>query len=299
MPANTGQFSKLLAPGLRTVFLEDYKQFPAEYSRYFNEVTSTKNYEEEATFMGLGRLERKIEGVSLTVDNGKQGNTKRYTHLTYGLKFEVTEEMWEDDQYGVMKRMAKMLSRSVQQTIELEAGLFLDDMFTGARYTGADGQPLMSNGHVLLIGGTFDNNGGAVDLSPGSLRTAHESCSSLVDERGLPIFKVPKLLVVTPANAWIANDIIKATQVPYSANNEPNSTQDIMQLRYAVTHYQADSDQWSVFPEKSEHDLKWFWRVKPKFRNWDDPDTGNAMFGVRTRFCLGFTDWRGAYGGTG
>lgn len=299
MAANTSQFSKLLAPGLRKIFFEDYETFPKEYSKYFNEMTSKQAYEEEAVMMGLGRLERKLEGVALTVDNGKQGNTKRYTHVTYGLKFEVTEEMYEDDLYNVMTRMAKMLSQSVQQTIEIEAGLFLDDMFTGAVYTGADGQPLMSNAHPLLIGGTVDNNGGAVDLSPGALRTDFEACSSLVNERGLPIYKVPKLLVVTPSNAWVANDIIKATQVPYSANNEPNSTQDIMQLRYTVTHYQADADQWATFPEKSQHDLKWFWRTKPKFRNWDDPDTGNAMFGVRVRFSLGFTDWRGPYGGTG
>jgi hypothetical protein len=299
MPANTGQFSKYLVPGLRKVYMDHLKRWPEEYTKIFNMETSTRSYEEESIVMGLGRLERKQEGMALTVDNGKQGGTKRYTHVTFGLRFDVTEEMVEDDLYNVMNRMSKMLSLSVQQTVELEAGLFLDDVFTGTTYTGVDGLPLCSNAHTLLIGGTFDNNGGAVDLSPGALRTGSEVCESLVDERGLPIFKVPKLLIIGPTNKWVANDIIKADKVPYSANNEPNSTQDLMQLSYMISHYQSDADQWLLLPNKADHDLKWFWRVKPKFRNWDDEATGNASFGVRMRFSLGFTDWRGAYGGTG
>ncbi len=299
MPANTGQFSKYLVPGLRKVYMDHLKRWPEEYSKLFNMETSTRSYEEESIVMGLGRLERKQEGMALTVDNGKQGGTKRYTHVTFGLRFDVTEEMVEDDLYNIINRMAKMLPESVKQTVELEAGLFLDDVFTGATYTGVDGQPLCSNAHTLLIGGTFDNNGGAVDLSPGALRTGSEVCEGIVDERGLPAFKVPKLLVIAPSNKWVANDIIKAEKVPYSANNEPNSTQDLMQLSYMISHYQSDSDQWLLLPNKADHDLKWFWRIKPKFRNWDDPSTGNASFGVRMRFSLGFTDWRGAYGGTG
>src|SRR3990172_2368512 len=196
MPANTGAFSKYLVPGLRKVYIEEFKRYPEEYSKIFNMETSKRSYEEESIVMGLGRLERKQEGVALTVDTGKQGGTKRFTHVTFGLQFDVTEEMWEDDLYGTMMKMSRMLSRSVMQTKELEAGLFLDDVFTGASYTGVDGQPLCSNSHTLLIGGTFDNSGGAVDLSPGALRTGREVSESLVDERGLPIFRVPKLLIV-------------------------------------------------------------------------------------------------------
>jgi hypothetical protein len=299
MAATTGAFSKLIVPGLRKVYFNEEKKWPEEYTRYFNMETSTRAYEEEAVMMGLGRLERKGEGIALTIANGKQGGTKRYTFVELGLQFDVTEIMMEDDLYNVMTRMSKMLAQSVNQTLELEAGLFLDDVATGSVYTGVDGLPLLSNSHTLLIGGTFDNNTGAVDLSPGALRTGREVMESLVDERGLPIFKLPKLLVVSPANQWIAEEILKAKQVPYSANNEPNVTQDIMQLTYTVSHYQSDSDAWLLLAAKDQASPKWFWRRKPKFKNWDDEKTGNASFGVSMRFGLGFTDWRNAYGGQG
>jgi phage major head subunit gpT-like protein len=300
MPANTSSFSKLLAPGLRKVFNEDYKTWPEEYSKIFTLETSKRAYEEELVLMGLGRLERKSEGVSIKFDQAKQGGVKRYTHVTFALGFDVTKEMWEDDLYSEMVKMSKMLSQSVQQTVELEAGLFLDDVFTGATYTGADAQPLCSTAHPLLVGGTLSNTPAqGTDLTPGALRTGYESTSALLNERGLPIFRVPKMLVVPPPLAWVAEEIIKAQKVPYSMNNEPNATQGIMGLNYMVSHYQSDTNAWLLLPDKAQSDLKFFWRIKPQFTNDDDPKTGDAMFMVRVRFSLGFTDWRGAYGSAG
>ena len=55
---------------------------------------------------------QKDEGAGIVYDDPVSGPTKRYTHLTYGMGFRVTREMWEDDLYGKMKKMPKALGRS-------------------------------------------------------------------------------------------------------------------------------------------------------------------------------------------
>ena len=67
----------------------------------------------------------------------KSGNTKRYTPGTFGLGFRVTEEMYEDSLYGIMRKMPKGLAKAQANTVELHAISVLDDAFGAAGiYTG-------------------------------------------------------------------------------------------------------------------------------------------------------------------
>jgi hypothetical protein len=296
----TGSFSELLKPGLKKVFFDEYKAWPEEYSQIFNVMTSDKAYEEELITTGLGRLERKNESASISYDQGLQGDKKKYTHVTYGLGFRVSKELYDDDQYGVIKKMSKQLATSVKQTVELEAALLIDDMFSGSVYTGVDGYALCYASHPLLIGGTYANCPSVhTDLSVGALRAANERIERLVNERGLPMMMRPTTLLVTPNNQWVAKEILGSEKAPYTSENQPNVTQQIMNLSYTVNHFMSDSDQWNLFAPKGEHDLKFFWRMKPVFDNSDDFDTKDAKFSVMCRFSLGFTDWRGVDGSSG
>lgn len=297
----TGSFSHLLAPGLRKVFFDEYKQWPEEYSQIAQVETSSQAYEEDLNATGLGRLERKNEGTSLTYDLGIQGNKKRYTHVTFALGFRVSQEMMEDDLYGVMKKMSKQLAMSAKQTVELEFGLFLDDLFTGSTYTGFDSNALCYNtGHPLLVGGTYANAPNPhVDLSISALRAASERMERVVNERGLPLLLRPTTLLVTPTYAWVAEEILKTEKEPYTPNNTVNSTQNLMKLSYTVNHFMSDADQWNLLAPKGQHDIKFFWRKKPVFENSDDFDTKDAKFSVVCRFSLGAGDWRGLDGSSG
>lgn len=298
--AQTTAFSHLLAPGLRKVFFDTEKRWPSEYDKIASVETSKRAYEEELTMAGLGLAERKPEGRSIVYDEPIQGNKVRYTHVTYALGFRVSREAYDDDLYGPMQKMSKQLATSMMQTVELEFGGLLDDAFSGSVYTAHDGQPLCSTAHVLLNGGSYQNRPTVhVDLGIGSLRAARQRMESLVNERGIREMRLPSILVVSPEYQWVAEEITKSQLYPYSSENRTNSTQDIMQLKYMVNHYMSDADQWLLLTDKSQHDIKFLWRMKSQFDNSDDFDTKDAKFSVMARFSLGFTDWRGVDGSSG
>lgn len=301
MPQTSGQFSELLAPGLRKVFFDTYKDWSEEYSRIATVESSTRAYEDELIVAGLGRMERKAEGHSIAYDRGTQGGKQRFTHVTFGLGFRVSMELYQDDLYNVMKRMSKQLARSVRQTVELEFGAFIDDLFTGTTYTTVDDNPCCySTGHPLTSGGTYANAPAvAIDLSVSGIRAASERMERCVDERGLPIMLMPSTLLVSPTYQWVAKEILGSEKVPYSADNTVNATQQILGLNYMVSHFMSDTDQWNMFADKSQHDIKFFWRMKPEFDNADDFDNKDAKFSAVCRFSMGFTDWRGVDGSAG
>src|SRR5215831_10353281 len=102
-----GPFGQLLAPGLAAVIFDDLEMHPEEFSQTFNVLNSEKAYEEDQLVASLAAVPQKPEGSSIAQDDPIQGGSLRYTHLSYGLGFQVTIEMWEDDQYGIMKRVSQ------------------------------------------------------------------------------------------------------------------------------------------------------------------------------------------------
>lgn len=299
MATTTQNFSRLLAPGLRKVFFQNWKQFPEEYSQIANVEESKRAYEEELTTAGLGRFQRKLETKPIVYDNPMQGNVKRYTHVTFGLGFRVTREMYDDDLYNVMKQMSKELAMAARQTVELEFASLLDDAFSGNEHTGADGEALCSQSHSLLVGGTYGNMGAAAsDLGIGALRAASERMERTVNDRGLPENRGRgKTVLVSPTYQWVAKEVIGSEKKAYTADNTLNAFNE-MGLDYFVSHYMANDDYWFLLANKDMHDMKFFWRIKPIFDNEDDFDTKDAKFSGYMRFSYGFTDWRGVDGGS-
>ena len=51
--------------------------------------------------------------------------------------------------------------------------------------------------------------------------------------------------------------------------------------------------------DSSLHELNWFWRVRPEFKQDHSFETDMALFKARTRFSVGFSDWRGVWGSAG
>lgn len=299
MATNTAAFSHLLAPGLRKVFFDEYKDFPEEYSQLANVESSKRAYEEDLMTAGLGLHQIKQEQKGISYDDPIQGDKVRYTHVTWGLGFRVSREMYDDDLYGVMKKMSKELARSARLTVEMEFGAMLDDLFTGSTYTGHDGSAACTS-HTLLTGATYSNYAStATDLTIGALRSASERLEKTLNERGLPDTRGRgDLLVVSPTYQWIADEILNSQGKAYTADNTKNSFGG-MGIKTFVSHYTSDEDMWLLTAPKARHDLKFFWRMKPKFENEDDFDNKDAKFSSYMRFSMGFTDWRGIDGSAG
>lgn len=302
MPTTTGQFAQLLAPGLRKIFFQHLKERPAQYSMIANMNTSSRAYEEDLEMAGLGIMPTKPEGTAITYQDPVQGGKRRYTHVSYGLGFRVTEEMYADDLYGPMKRMTRELAKGARNVREVTFFNVLNNGFTtevGFPKFGTT-ESLFNTAHVLIGGGTLANRASTdADLGVAALEAAILLFDNLTDENGIPIVIKPKHLIVPPALKQVAREILGSEFRPYTANNEVNAVIQNDSLSDMVVNYLTDSDSWFLLADKDEHDLNFFEREPVRFQNGDDFDTGDAKFKAFQRFSVGHGEWRGTFGSLG
>ena len=122
--------------------------------------------------MGLAAI--KGEGDAITYDDTSQGYLARYAHVTYGLGFIITREMY-DDGLAVTKAYTKAgaLAFSIRQTKETVAANVLNRAFTAAYTMGSqsDGKELCADDHPNMSGGTWRN-----ELATASRITSYNVC---------------------------------------------------------------------------------------------------------------------------
>lgn len=295
---STGGFSTLLAPGLWRVLFNEIAGQPNQWQGVLHRHNTKRAYEEDTEVAGLGAMVSKPEGDPVSFDVPIMGNTVRYTPSSYGLGFRITREMWDDDLYMIMDKMAAELGRASAYKIEIDAWSVLNNAFSSS-FTGHDALALCHTAHTRLDGGATIGNRPTtdVDFSATSYQAALDHYKVLVDDRGRPIVMTPSLLVIDPAFEWAAKEILQSEYKPYSANNEINVLRSDGSVDYLLCRYFVDADQWFLLSKN--HDLNFFWRVKPETSEADDFLTGDALFKIYARYGKGFSEWRGVYGSSG
>lgn len=299
VPLTRGGFSKLMFPGLNKIYLMTLDSYPEEFSKFYNTQTSTMKQEEDVAVDGFGLVPEKAEGAQPTFDYIKLSDSKIYTHKTYVLGYEVTEELFEDEQYGVIRKATTMLATAVRQTTDTLGAGVLNNAFSAA-HVGVDALALCHIAHPQSkSGGTNANKPTTdVDFDITALVSAQQTIEMWQDANGLPMLKKPRYVVSGPMQRDIITKVLGSEKMPGTTDNDINATRS-MDLQMMILHYLTDPDAWFILSAPSDHYMNWFWRVKPKFRNYDDPATGNARFQTRFRCSYGFTHWPGVYGSSG
>ena len=99
MPAsgviNRGAFGKALWPGINAWYGYSYNEHQPEWVHIFSFNSSGKAFEEDVGTSGLGLASVKPEGEAVAYDSMSQAYITRYTMVTYGLGFIITDEMIE------------------------------------------------------------------------------------------------------------------------------------------------------------------------------------------------------------
>jgi hypothetical protein len=311
-----GQWAQLMAPGLHDIFVHwlDLMQRDEEYSHIFNVDGSQMAYEDEIEVSGLGPMPIKYEGTSITYQNALQGGTIRYLHTPYALGVRTSFELYDDDQYGLIKQVPKALARSAHFTREMQAANVFNLGFSTVVTT--DGVSLFNNQHPLLGGpqattigpgltnvisaaGTYPNRPATdVDLSFTAIQLAINQFERLVDSQGLPVMLRPSMLLIPPELKWIAREILGSPYKPYTADNEINALikED---LHYFINHYLTSQSAWFLLCDKSSHKLKFFNRKALDEDFADDFDTRSIKQTSYMRFSVGATVWEGTWGSNG
>ena len=298
-------FGKLLYPGLRKIFFETYDEIPEQYSKIFNVQTSSSATETDHGMGAFGEWEERTSEID-TVAYAKisDGGDVTYKHKAFTKGFMIGRELYDDEKYGQMKKMAKALARAGRAKVERDAITVLTKGFKGesGAFKGRDGLELFHDQHTLVDSEKTCSNLMTGALNEANLKRAIQMMAEQLDEAGGLIQMKATKLIIPPALEDTARRLLHSAQLPGSELNDTNEyLRDRLQI--VVMDYLAEiagsSDTMWFLQDGSRHELNSFWRVKPEFKNEEDFDTFVAKYRGYMRYSYGFSDWRGMVGSKG
>jgi hypothetical protein len=309
MTINRGSISAQLIPGLNKVFGGAYGKYDNEHLPLFDIEKSTRSFEEEQMFTGLGTAPEKFEGQSIFYDDMRETYKSTYIHITIALGFAITEEAVEDNLYAELsRRKAKALGRSMAVTKQIRAADVFNNGFSTTQL-GGDGSALFANDHATLTGNQTNIPTTDAQLSETSLEQAVLDIADYKDERGILINAAIRSLHIPSELRFTAERVLKSplstTTVTQGATgitnkNDINALQSkgYFQDGVYINHRFTSSTAWFIRTDV-EDGTKMFVRVPLQTGDEGDFDTGNYRYKARERYSFGWSDWRQWYGTDG
>lgn len=293
--------TNLLELGLRAVFFNQIKQYPKIYDRILNVTDSLKQSEYDLEVVGTSAWDPVNEGLGTGYEAIEEGYKTTYTHVTFRKGIRCTAEALEDELYGVLKKSAVSLARGAWQRVETDAADLLNNAFSTTAPRGstmADAAALIASSHTLKTGGTAQSNAlaSAADLSPSSLQEAIKILETTKDEKGIQLYMPASKLIVPTASKFLAQELLGSEFKPQTSDNEINALQ-AQGMTFIAHPFLTDEDSWFLLSD--QHQLNFFWRVKPSFFKANDVDTQDFKCIGRMRYSLGASSWRGITGSAG
>ncbi len=298
---NKGLFAKSLWPGVHAWWGDAYNEHTMQYPELFDMEYSSKAFEEDVQFVGMGMASVVAEGGSVTFDSMKQGFLTRYTHIKYGLGFILTDEMIEDDQYGVIaKKSATAIGYSMRQAKETVAANVYIRAFN-SNFTLSDGKEMCATDHPNISGGTWQNElSTASDLSEAALEQACIDIGDWTNDRGLKISARPLKLIIPNELQFEAERILTSTLRVGLADNDPNAIRQMGKFPGGVVmnNYLTDADAWFIRTDV-KNSLMHYERRADALSDDIDFGSDNIKYKATARYSFGVTDQRGIFGSPG
>ncbi len=297
--ANTGAFSQLISRDFKKVTFDEFKRHPEEYRAVANMVSMDGAYEREGEMVGFSALQQIGEGQPYPYENFIQGNEKYIYPKNFALSFAVTENMWDDDNTGHIKKAFKELGKAAALTRDLLFWDIFNSGFVTTKRTAMDGAALFASHTLFGTGGSYSNYASSAgSLNMTSLQAALNRFEKTPNEKGIIIPNRPKLIIVPPELRFDAEKLLKSEYNPENANMQVNTVGN-KGLEFMVCHYLSSTTAWFVVGEKDMHDLRYITRKPLTLTSTDDPRTGNAIFTAKMRAEATFVGWRGVDGNAG
>ena len=290
MPAATPGFSNLLSTKFQGVLFDVGKERPLEYPTWLNVRNMAVNPETFLQASGLGAMPQKPEGEQFRRDQPILGGQVNPSAVPYGMLFEVTFEMYDDDLYDIMASQWREMGRSARYRQEVVAAAILINAFNNA-FPGYDGVSLCNTAHPLLGGGTQANRG-TTDLtfSVTGIQNMILRAENRVNQRGLQRPITLQRVLLTPTNRFLIREVLGSSGQPQTANNDLNSVVPEA-LSWRILHYLSSPNDYFCLAGLPDCDMWFLWRNKPRANQFDDPYTENGNFSLYQRIASYF----GAY----
>ena len=296
MAQTTGSLSNFLKKDFDKIYFDEYTRYEPTYTKLLNVSTYTDgNWMKEGDSATFGPMVEFDEGGTPAFQEITDGNTKTEYFDNFGLAYQITEIMYEDDRTGHLKKIPKELAKAAAYTFELRGHDIFNSGFVTTERVGLDGLALFSNAHTRLIDSTTYSNYATSSLSQSALETAILSFRRLKNQRGVPIKATPRILLIPPELRWKAKELLLSEYKPDSADNNVNTLKG-EGLEYMESPFLTDTNNWFLLANKNEHDLRHVWRRNLRTQSFDDPMTNNMIYKTTARFQDLFYNWRGVYG---
>jgi phage major head subunit gpT-like protein len=291
MAAIRASFSDLLTPGFRKIFNDKYSEVPMVMDRLFHVNESSKDTEKDSAVTGMGLATQTAEGAPIDYEDPVQMFDTTYSHLKYTKGFKISLEMYEDDLYGIMNKRPAALGKSMRRTAEDQASLVFRRAFNSS-YLGSDSEELASTSHDRSDGGTVQSNASStgITLTETNLETARLAMRNQLDDKGQIIDVNADVLLVPIALEKTAHLIVDSTMRSGTEDNDMNFNKGKFTIIPWI--YLTSTTAWFLI-DSSEHELTWFWRKRPTFKQDELFDTEYAVYKSTMRLSRGWSDWRG------
>ena len=283
-------------PVLDALIFAEYGRHEDVVPKLFNVQSSSRWGEQDTNMAGIKAAVAKPEGTAVAFDDPIQGFDQTYTHTTYAIATSFTEELIEDNRLDMVQKTYRSLGLAMFQTRQIQAmGVFNDGFATN----GADGTTLFSTTHTILGGGTAANRPSTdVALSVAGLRDIEVNLMKTTNHRNINVMIMPKVIVTPPDIKHTLIELLKSQDRPDTANRAMN-TFYMENYEACISPYLTSATAWMAISDKASHELKFFERVAPATKTWEDEKTGDVNTRIRCRFSVGYSEWLGVWGTSG
>lgn len=294
MTAIKENFSDLILPGLRKVFIEIAQEPEPMLESLFNVQPSSKPYEQDSS---VGQFDDFDEfNGTIAFDDVTQGYDVKYEFTEYAKGFKIGRSLADDDLYGIISKKPEGLARAAKRTREKHGASLFNNAFTTETSTWLDGCELCASDHSSPVSGvSTQSNEGTTALSATAVESYRQLMKMYKGDRG-EILDCDGDLILTPLGleetAWeIINSKGKVDQSTNNANFHEGK------YKLAVWRRLTDANNWFLIDSTlMKTYLLWFDRVKPEFAKDTDSNTLIAKFTAYMRYGYGWSAWQFIYG---
>ena len=290
-----GDAQRELQAGIDEIAGLRMKMYEPQWKAFLTEKTDDSAYATEEYKSTLGIAQLKPEGSEYFTDVSRQLYVGQYTHSVYGIGVEITEEAIDDNKYlNPMKEAGMYIADSL---MEVEQVIAADIINSGYATTLAkDGQFIFDTDHPLASG-TFSNKLSAYQsLSEASLEDVCIAIGKFQNAAGLKTNVRPQGLCGPVDLQFTMDRLINSKLQAETGNNAVNAVSKMFSKGYSVNNYFSDTGQWFVTTD-AKNGGNFYRRSQHTFQTDNsNTNTGNYRHIGKTRFSVGVTDPRFAYG---
>ena len=300
-PMRSTDFRAVVEPILNEVFDGVYQQRDDEWKGFVTQITGIpRNYHEEVMLFGMNTAPEMPDGTPVSYDQGGTLFITRFIYKIYGLAYAMTKVLMEDgDHIRIGSTFSKHLAQSMIETKETLCANILNRAFNGS-YAGGDGVSLVNTAHPIAQG-TFSNQlSTAANLSQTSLEQMLIQIRQAIDNNGKRIRLNPEKLVVSPANVFQAEVLLKSVLRTGAANNDINPIKSMGMLSGGQANLSrlTSNTAWWVQTD-AKVGLQLMMRRKLEKSMEGDFETDSMRYKATERYIPGWTDPRTVYGTAG